>query len=334
MKFVTQSQPTKLSLDRESILAGQTQSIANILQDVQMGIGTWAWGDRLYWGFDREYTEKDLRASFQTCIEAGINFFDTAEIYAQGKSEQLLGQFAKEFHTPIRLATKFMPYPWRLSRGSLIKALRGSLKRLGLPKVDLYMIHFPNPPITLETWMDAMVDVYQEGLIASVGISNCDRTQMQRAYDALIRQGVTLTSNQVEYNLLNRKVEKNGLLGHCRDLGVVAIAYSPLAQGILSGKYSAEHPLNGIRSTTYTREMLHQIQPLLTLLKKIGLAHGGMTSAQVAINWVICKGVVPIPGVKNVEQALQNTNVLNWRLNEDEVLLLDDVSNRVVTAEF
>jgi aryl-alcohol dehydrogenase-like predicted oxidoreductase len=313
-------------------LAGQIQSTSNILQDVQMGIGTWAWGDRLYWGFGRNYNENDLRESFQVCLDAGINFFDTAEIYAQGKSEQLLGQFIKELntrHPQVKLATKFMPYPWRLSRASLLKALRGSLKRLGIPKVDLYQIHFPSPPITLETWMDAMADAYQDNLISSVGVSNCDRTQMQRAYDALIRQGVTLTSNQVEYHLLNRKIEKNGLISHCRELGVAVIAYSPLAQGILSGKYTSEHPLTGIRSTTYTRNTLQKIQPLIAIMRKIGFSHGGLTPIQVALNWVICKGAIPIPGIKNVEQAQQNIAAVGWRLNEDEVLLLDEVSDRV-----
>lgn len=126
-----------------------------------LGIGTWAWGDRLFWGFGRGYDEADVGAAFQTSLNAGINLFDTAEIYGWGRSEQLLGQFVRELGQPVVVATKFFPYPWRLRQGDLLRALRGSLDRLGLSQVDLYQIHWPNPPVSIETWMAGLPQARQ-----------------------------------------------------------------------------------------------------------------------------------------------------------------------------
>jgi len=301
----------------------------SVFENVQFGVGTWAWGDRLYWGYGNSYHEEDLLAACQACLAAGINFFDTAEVYGQGLSETLLGKFLKDADPQPIIATKFMPYPWRLSRGSLIKALNNSLRRLNRLKVDLYMIHQPLPPIRIETWMEAMGEVYSAGLTAAIGVSNYDRQSTQRAYDSLIRQGIQLASNEMEYSLLERKVEKNGLLQHCQDLGVTLIAYSPLAEGALTGKYSPENPIPGFRGTRKNRSFLAKIRPLITEIKKIGAAHEGKSPSQVAINWVICKGAVPIAGAKTSEQAEQNAGAAGWRLTPDEVALLDEFSDRV-----
>lgn len=301
-----------------------------VFEGVKMGIGTWAWGDRLYWGFGRGYQEKDLGDAFRWLLQNGVNFFDTAEIYGQGNSEEMLGRFLKETDQPVKIATKFMPLPWRLSRKALLRALRKSLKRLGVASVDLYQIHMPLPPVTVETWMAAMAEAYQDGLIQAVGVSNYNREQMQRAYDALIGEGIALASNQIEYHLLNRTAEKSGLLKLSQELGVQLIAYSPLASGVLSGKYTPENPMQGIRANRYTRATLGRVQPLIRVLQKIGGAHEGKTPAQVALNWVICKGLIPIPGVKTLEQAQVNMDVLDWRLTEAEVTRLDEVSEAVI----
>ncbi len=301
----------------------------NILAGIELGTGAWSWGDRLYWGYGRGYTEQDVRAAFETCLAAGINFFDTAETYGQGRSEQLLGQFLREANADVRIATKFMPYPWRLGRGALLRSLRASLSRLGLPAVDLYQIHWPLPPVNIETWMEAMLDAHQAGLIRAVGVSNYDRAQMQRAYDTLVREGVPLTSNQVEYHLLNRKVEKNGLLRHCQEQGITLIAYSPLGSGILSGKYTPENLPRGVRGTQFNARYLARIQPLIRLLKQTGSDLGGKSAAQVALNWVICKGALPIPGAKNARQAEQNAGARGWRLSAEQVAQLDEASDRV-----
>ena len=300
-----------------------------VLQDVELMVGTWAWGDRYIWGFGQEYGRMEIIAAFEACLENGTTFFDTAEIYGQGKSEQFLGEFIREKSENIRIATKFMPYPWRLRRASLTRALKASLRRLNLARVDLYQIHQAMPPIQPETWMDAMVEALQADLVGAVGVSNYSRDWMDRSQNALARAGYRLASNQVEYSLLNRQIEKNGLLQHCIDQGITVLAYSPLAMGVLTGKYSPEKPVKGIRSAVYNPRLLGRIQPLIQLLNKIGSDHAGKTAAQVALNWVICKGAVPITGVKTPIHALQNAGALGWRLSDEEIQRLDYVSDKV-----
>jgi len=307
-----------------------TKKIVSSLGDVEMGIGTWSWGDRLYWGFGKGYDEKGLRDAFHWLMRSGVNFFDTAEVYGQGNSEEMLGRFIAEVEQPVRIATKFMPLPWRLSRKALLRALRKSLNRLGVASVDLYQIHMPLPPVTIETWMQAMAEAVQEGLTKAVGVSNYNREQMQRAFDALSAEGVSLRANQVEYSLLDRHIEKDGLLQASRDLDVRLIAYSPLASGVLTGKYTPENPVQGIRANRYTKDKLEKAQPLIRTLNRIGGMHEGKTPAQVALNWVICKGLMPIPGVKTLAQAQVNAGALGWRLSEEEEQLLDETSEAVL----
>ncbi|MEJ2600612.1 MAG: aldo/keto reductase [Anaerolineales bacterium] len=195
-----------------------------------------------------------------------------------------------------------------------------------MPAVDLYQIHWPFPPIPIETWAEGLADAIEMGLTRAVGVSNFNEEQMRRAYSTLAARGVHLSSNQVEFNLLRRKVELNGLLKACRDLGVTLIAYSPLAQGSLTGKYSPDKPPPGLRGRRYPRSYLERIQPLLRRMEEIGAVHGEKTQAQVAINWCICKGTVPIPGAKTSQQANENASSFGWRLDADEVAALDNIS--------
>jgi aryl-alcohol dehydrogenase-like predicted oxidoreductase len=296
------------------------------LQIVPLGIGAWAWGDKLVWGFGRGYSDNDVKEAFMTSIEAGINFYDTAEVYGSGKSERLLGSFLPQVSNAPVVATKFMPFPWRITKGRLIHALRASLKRLGLTQVDLYQIHWPFLPVPIETWADALADVVQEGLVKAVGVSNYDEAQMRRAYTVLARRGIPLASNQVDFSLANRSVEFDGLLKSCQELSITLIAYSPLAQGLLTGKYTLENPMPGIRGRKYNRATLEKAQPLLKQMVEIGRAHDGKTPSQVALNWLICKGTVPIPGAKNARQAQENAGALGWQLSSDEVAQLDEAS--------
>ncbi len=142
------------------------------LQGIDLGVGTWAWGDALVWGYGRGYGEADARAAFDASLAAGVRFFDTAESYGRGQSERLVGRFAREAGQPVIVATKFMPYPWRLRRNDLLKALRASLRRLGVERVDLYQIHWPFPPVPIETWAGALADAVEAGLARAVGVSN------------------------------------------------------------------------------------------------------------------------------------------------------------------
>lgn len=307
----------------------ETPAQHSVLQEVEFGVGCWAWGDRLVWGYGRGYSSEDVRLAFDASIDAGVCLFDTAEVYGQGQSEQLLGQFIKTTDRRLIIATKFMPYPWRLRRSSLIRALRGSLKRLGIEQVDLYQIHQPLMPVTVETWMSAMSEAVQLGLTREVGVSNYERSWTQRAFDALAREGIPLASNQVEYSLINRKIEKNGLLKQCQELGVRLIAYSPLGMGLLTGKYTPENLPSGIRGGRYNARFIEHMTPLMTLIKRIGSDHDGKTPSQVALNWVICKGALPIPGAKTLAQAEMNAGALGWRLTEAEVDALDEASDNL-----
>ncbi len=291
-----------------------------------LGIGTWAWGDRFFWNYGRGYTAADIQAAFQTAVEEGINFFDTAEVYGMGRAERFLNEMSAQHAPSIVIATKFFPFPWRVRRAAMRRALRQSLKRLGREQVDLYQIHFPWPPRSTDFWVSTLGDLVQEGLVRAAGVSNYNAEQMRRAYAILQAKGIPLASNQVHYSLLHREPERNGVLHACQELGITLIAYSPLEMGLLSGKYSPEHPPGGVRSRRYSREYLARIRPLINLMQEIGQNHGNKTPAQVALNWVICKGAVPIPGAKNAHQAQSNAGALGWRLTAEEVAALDQAS--------
>ena len=310
-----------------------TEKQHQIFDGIELGIGTWAWGDRLVWHYGQGYSDKDIEESFNVAIENGIRFFDTAEIYGQGKSETFLGALMENLEEPLCVATKMMPYPWRLRKDALQRRLDASLTRLKLEKVQLYQIHWPLPPITIRTWMERMAEVQEQGLIEAVGVSNYDLAQTLEADKVLKEHGCRLASNQVEYHLLERRIEKNGLMEKCKELGIKIIAYSPLAMGILTGKYTPENPPSGVRSSQYNRDYLERIQPLIKVMKKIGNDHDGRSAAQVALNWVICKEAIPIPGAKNANQMEQNIGGTGWRLTADEVKLLDELSDTVTKKD-
>ena len=300
------------------------------LNNMKLGIGTWAWGDSMYWGYGKSYGEEDLKRVFQYCIENDVTFFDTAEIYGQGRSESFIGKFSHGINKPLYIASKFMPYPWRLNNSLLDKSLQKSLLRLQKDAIQLYQMHMPLPPVSVESWMEAMIRVREASLIEQIGVSNYSLDKMHKAQAVLLREGIGLASNQVEYHLLDRTIEKNGMMAAAKEMGVKIIAYSPLAMGVLTGKYSEENPPSGFRGRKYNRQFLHQIKPLLLEMGRIGVKYDGKSIAQVAINWVISKGAIPIPGVKTLEQAQQNIEAANWSLNANDIALLDRLSDQVL----
>jgi aryl-alcohol dehydrogenase-like predicted oxidoreductase len=306
----------------------EISSETRFLHAIEMGLGAWQWGDRIVWQYGHGYSSSDVQQAFLASLNEGIRFIDTAEIYGNGRSEQLLGQFLKEIDQPVLIATKFLPFPWRLFKSTLPRALKASLGRLGVESVDLYQIHWPTPLMSIDTMMEGLAECVKSGMTRTVGISNFGQSRMLAAYSALARRNVPLASNQVHYSLLNRTVEKNGTLARCKELGIRLIAYSPIEMGLLSGKYSADSPPPGARARNYTG-LLPKLGPLLKLMTEIGQDHGGKLNTQVALNWVICKGALPIPGAKNTAQAQENAGGLGWRLTEDEVARLDQVSDAV-----
>jgi aryl-alcohol dehydrogenase-like predicted oxidoreductase len=179
--------------------------------------------------------------------------------------------------------------------------------------------------------MEGLAECVKSGMARTVGVSNFEQSKMLAAYSALARHDIQLASNQLHYSLLNRTVEKNGTLARCKELGIRLIAYSPLEKGLLTGKYSVETPPPGSRGRMYP-SLLPKIGPLLKLMTEIGQDHGGKSNVQVALNWLICKGALPIPGAKNAKQARENAGGLGWKLTEEEVAKLDEASDAALES--
>jgi aryl-alcohol dehydrogenase-like predicted oxidoreductase len=290
-----------------------------------LGIGTWQWGDTLVWGYGKGYSEDDARQAYRAALGAGVRLFDTAEVYGLGKSERMLGAFYQENPARPLLVSKMFPFPWRFSRKALLRALRSSLRRLGLSQLDLYLLHWPWPPVPVESWAESLAEAYELGLTRAVGVSNHDLAQTERVSTVLARHGVRLAANQIEYNLLERGPERSGLLATLRSEGIVPMAYSPLGMGWLTGKYRPDTPPPGrYRGQRYaTRKRV--LPGLLKALDEIAQSRGA-TPAQVALRWCIQKGTLPIPGAKTARQAQANAGALGLELSKDEMIRLDFAS--------
>jgi aryl-alcohol dehydrogenase-like predicted oxidoreductase len=303
--------------------------LADELNVAPLGVGAWAWGTTRLWGYGKEYDRSDVGGAFRASMAESVTLVDTAEMYGNGASERIIGEILREggFEgTPV-IATKFAPLPYRFSAKSLLKAVDKSLERLGIETIDLYQIHFPNPILKINSLMDALADTVKAGKVRRVGVSNYGADQMQRAYDRLASHGVSLASNQVEYSLLQRAPETNGVLEASQDLGVTLIAYSPLAKGLLTGKYGpgGDNPAGLVRrmGRAFGEQNLKKIEPVLNILREIGEAHNRQP-AQVALNWLITqRNAFPIPGAKNERQARQNAGALGWEMNDEEAEKLE-----------
>ena len=302
-----------------------------------MGCGTWAWGNRLLWGYD-ESMDDQLQAVFNLCVSNGVTLFDTGDSYGTGKlngrSEQLLGQFSRNYsgsnQENICIATKLAAYPWRLTRQSMISACQASAKRLGR-NVDLVQMHWSTANyFPWQEWplLEGLADLYQQGLVKGVGLSNYGPKRLKRVHQKFSDRGVPITTLQVQYSLLSTyPVTELGIKEVCDELGIKLIAYSPLALGILTGKYSEKGTFpKGIRGLLF-RQLLPGVRPVLDCLREIAESRN-KTMSQVAINWCICKGAIPIPGAKNLEQAKQNIGALGWQLDSGEIAELDKAAAR------
>ena len=298
-----------------------------------LGVGVWSWGDKTFWGYGKDYTREDVSQAYKVCQDAGLNFFDTAEMYGRGESERILGECIREDGRPVVIASKFAPLPNRFSARSLLKALDASLERLNVKTIDLYQIHWPYTILGVDALMDALAEAVRSGKVRAVGVSNYGADLMRRAHARLARHDIPLASNQVHYNLLHRKPEKNGVLDVCRELNVALIAYSPLEQGLLTGKYRIVAgqgiSVSGQRrfSRSFRASQRRKIEPLLQTMEEIAKAHG-KTMGQVALNWLLLKDelIIPIPGAKNVRQATENAGAIGWRLTREEFERIDVAS--------
>ncbi len=230
----------------------------------------------------------EVEAAFKTSLDSGVNFFDTAEVYGNGLSEELLGQFLKKTTQPVQIATKFGPLPWRITGKSVSDALSASLKRLQVEQIALYQVHWPFTfLLSQETLMNALADEVKQGRIQAVGVSNYSAEQMREAHKILAARGVPLATNQVRYSLLSRQVEKQGIVSAARSLGVTILAYSPLAQGLLTGKYTAQEQPTGARKmdSRFSKSGIEKIELVMSTLRKMGKkreSHARPSSPQLA----------------------------------------------------
>jgi len=295
-----------------------------------VGLGTWAWGDKATWGmggYDAELTEEHIAEAWTATLDAGVALIDTAEVYGGGESERIIGRLLAADPTrrdDVVLATKFMPLPHKLAvKGAVRSALLGSIERLGVERVDLYQLHGPVSLRSKGALAEALAAVVDEGLTRAVGVSNYSVGEMEKIHAALATHGVPLASNQIEMSLLRRRPESSGLIAACQRLGVVPLAYSPIGQGRLTGKYSAANPPPSSRQ--FSAHPMEKVDEVVAALRTVAEAHD-RTPSQVALRWLVEKGAVPIPGAKNAEQAEQNAGALGWNLTAEEVAALDAVA--------
>ncbi|HLY38209.1 MAG TPA: aldo/keto reductase [Candidatus Binatia bacterium] len=302
---------------------------ASPLEVAPLGVGCWAWGDRRFWRYEEDHGPRDVVAAFSASIAAGLDLFDTAEAYGWGKSEQLLGALVRRSARPLVVATKYAPLAGRGGAGAIPKAIAGSLRRLGLPRIDLYQLHWADrDEAPIPAVMRAFADAVEAGQVRAIGVSNFSPAEMRAAHAMLARRGVPLASNQVRYSLLHRVPEDDGVLDACRELGVTLLAYSPLEQGLLTGKYAPGTLPAGPRAEThaFSSANVAAAQPVVAALRAIASARA-VTPATVALAWLLAKpGVVPLAGAKSGEQAAENARALDVTLDAAEIAELDAVS--------
>tara|TARA_B100000482_G_scaffold106512_1_gene76810 strand:+ start:160 stop:1341 length:1182 start_codon:yes stop_codon:yes gene_type:complete len=334
-----------IGLSGASLLSHAPYSLSSIEQQQQqpltdigeLGLGCWSWGNSFVWGYE-ESMDDELQRVFNLAVDRGVRLFDSADSYGKdGRSEQLLGKFIREYpgddakKNDIILATKFAPYPWRVTSSSFVNAAKESAKRFGKEKIDLGQLHWSTgnyQPLQEGALWSGIADAYEEGIIGAVGLSNYGPRQLQKIHKYMSLRGVKISTLQVQYHLLSRFPELNGTKETCDELGIKLIAYSPLALGLLTGKYSVENPPPGLRGQAY-KGVLPPLPTLLEIMREVGDAHGGKSLPQVALNWCMCKDTVPIPGAKNVRQLEDNLGALGWRLSAAEVAELDKAAEKV-----
>jgi aryl-alcohol dehydrogenase-like predicted oxidoreductase len=287
---------------------GTTQRISKI------GLGTWQFGSR-DWGYGERYAGDVAPAIVTRALELGVTLFDTAEIYGFGRSERILGQALSGHRDAAFLATKILPvFP---VAPVVEQRAVASANRLGTRRLDLYQVHQPNPVVRDGTIMRGMRALQRVGLVGEVGVSNYPLARWRAAEEAL---GTRVLSNQVSYSLVNRAPERE-LLPYAATNGRMVLAYSPLAQGLLSGRYDPDHrPANRVRAANplFLPDNLARAGELIATLREIASAHAA-TPAQIALAWVIRHpAVAAIPGASTVEQLEHNAAAADIDLTDDQ----------------
>ncbi len=276
--------------------------------------------------------QEEKNAIIKAALDGGINWFDTAEMYGAGVSERSLAtglKAAGKADKDVVIATKWQPF--LRTAGNIPHSIEDRLRFLDGYSIANYMVHQPYSFSSPEAEMNAMADLVEAGKIRSVGVSNFNPARMRRAHAALAKRGLPLAVNQMRYSLLNREIETNGVLETARELGVTITAYTPLARGLLTGKYHKDPELlekvPGWRRAGMQRN-IERTRPLINAMEEIAAKYDA-TVAQVALNWVIYFNgeiVVTIPGATKVHQAEESAGAMKFQLSKDELVRLDEVS--------
>lgn len=304
-----------------------------------LGLGCWQFSGGQgvagrYWEALAPEVEEDI---VRAALDGGVNWFDTAELYGWGTSESALSRSLKRLgrkNGDVVIATKWWPL-FRFA-GHIRKSIAERLRRLDGFDIDLYQIHQPYSLSSVTAQMNAMADLVEARKIRAIGVSNFSARAMEKAARVLARRGLPLVSNQVRYSLLDRAIEANGVLDAAKDLGIAIIAYSPLAQGILSGRFHADPGqvarLSGPRKrlAAFSRRGLERTRPLVEALREIA-RQCDATPSQVALNWLIhfhSDTVVAIPGASRVSQMEDNLGALRFTLSQEHLARLDQLSSQ------
>jgi aryl-alcohol dehydrogenase-like predicted oxidoreductase len=289
----------------------------------KIGLGAWQFGGE--WGYGQSYAERDAAAIVQRAIDLGVTLFDTAEAYGFGRSERVLGRALGDRRASVFLATKL--FPWLPVAPVVEQRAVASANRLGTRLLDLYQVHQPNPLVRDGSTMRGMRALQTVGLVGEVGVSNYSLDRWRKAEQAL---GGRVLSNQVEYSLVHRQPEAE-LLPYAAAQDRVVIAYSPLGQGLLGGKYDRDHrPSNRLRAGNplFLPENLDRATELLGVLREVAAAHDA-SPAQVALAWVIQHpAVAAIPGASSIGQLESNVAAAELDLAADEDAALRAAADR------
>ena len=304
---------------------------------IGIGMGTWAWGNKLVWGYKPETDDILLKKTFFDAIDGGLDLVDTADSYGTGnlfgQSEKLIGNFLEELPKrklkKITIATKLAPFPWRIGRNGLNHAFQESNKRLRghIKRAQLHWSTSRYAPWQEEQLLNGLGDLYEKGLIKEIGLSNTGPKRLCFLYQKLKERGIKITSIQMQFSLLTKPtLEDEKIKNLCIEQNIEYLAYSPLALGILAIK-----PNKSPKPKTFLRQKLFQnILPktieLRKLLTNIGEKYSA-SQAQVALNWIRSHGAKPIVGIRNPLQAKDAISALNWSLTKREKERLDFYRN-------